>query len=106
MSNKIQVHKLVSGEEVIGESGFSSTTGKTTIKNPVGISIVRGKNGEPSIGFVPFPSYAPQTKDSTFSIEPAKIAYSYEPAEDFVTNYNAIFGAGLIVPPKKDLILG
>ena len=47
---KIYAMKLITGEEVIGEVE-SHTDIEMVIKNPLGIAIVRGKDGTPNVGF-------------------------------------------------------
>lgn len=101
---KIIVLKLVTGEEVLGEN-ISDQPDYFKIKNPVGISIVRGQNGQPNVGFSPFPLHAEQKTDSTIDINTSSVVYSYEPAEDFKSNYNQIFGSGIVLP-NKTLITG
>jgi hypothetical protein len=102
---KLLVTKLTNNEEILGEvteigTGFS-------ILNPIGIAVMRGQDGKPNIGFTPWPVYADtEKKDRTVDIDRASVLYSYEPAEDFINNYNQIFGAGIILPPTKQLITG
>jgi hypothetical protein len=100
----IQVLKLINGEEVLGEIESQSET-EFVLSNPVGIAVVRGKDGQPNIGFAPFPLHAPQKKDSTIAIAKKNVVYSYEPAEDFINNYNQIFGSGIVLASKQ-LITG
>jgi hypothetical protein len=102
----IQVLKLTNNEEVLGESELSISGKYYTIKNPVGISIVRGKDGQPNIGFSPFPLHAEQTKDSTIDIPSTSVVYCYKPAQDFIDNYNQVFGLGIVLPKQKEIILG
>ena len=96
--------KLITGEEVLGEIESQSET-EFVLVNPVGIAVVRGQNGQPSVGFAPFPIHAEQKTGSTIAIAKKHVVYSYVPAEDFINNYDQIFGTGLITPPKK-LIVG
>jgi hypothetical protein len=91
--------KLVTGEDVLGEEILGA--GGVTLKNPVGITIVRGKDGQPNVGFSPFPLHAEQKKDSTVAFPASHIVYSYTPSEDFISNYNQIFGSGIILPTKQ-----
>jgi hypothetical protein len=91
--------KLVSGEDVLGEEIFSSSN--INLKNPVGVSIVRGPNGQPNVGFSPFPLHGEQKKDQVIEFQKCHVVYSYTPSEDFVSNYNQIFGSGLILPNKQ-----
>jgi len=100
----IIVLKLITGEEVLGEVQ-SSTETEWIIENPVGIAVVRGQNGQPNVGFAPFPIHAPQVKGSIISLLKKHVVYHYTPAEDFITNYKQIFGAGIVLPPTKQLIV-
>ena len=100
----IQVLKLINGEEVLGEIESQSET-EYVLSNPVGIAVVRGKDGQPNIGFAPFPLHAPQKKNATIAIAKKNVVYCYEPAEDFISNYNQLFGSGIVLPSKQ-LITG
>ena len=97
--------KLITGEDVLGELE-SETELVVVLSNPVGISIVRGKDGKPNIGFSPFPIHAEQKKDATIVIHNKHVVYSYVPAQDFIENYKQIFGSGIVLPPTKQLITG
>jgi hypothetical protein len=97
--------KLITGEDILGEIDSQSET-EFVIVNPVGITVVRGKDGQPNIGFSPFPLHAEQKTGTTVALAKKHVVYSYVPAEDFVNNYNQIFGSGLVVPPQKQIITG
>lgn len=97
--------KLITGEDVLGEIESESET-EFVISNPVGIAIVRGKDGQPNVGFAPFPIHAEQKTGATVALNKKNVVYSYVPAEDFINNYNQIFGSGIVLPPTKTLITG
>ena len=40
------------------------------------------------------------------AINKQHVVYSYVPAEDFVNNYNQIFGTGIILPKQQSIITG
>jgi hypothetical protein len=101
----ISILKLITGEEVLGEIESESET-EIVLSNPVGIAIVRGKDGQPNVGFAPFPLHAEQKTDVTICFSKKNVVYSYVPAQDFIDNYNSIFGAGIVLPPQKSLITG
>ena len=101
----IKILKLITGEEVLGEIESQSET-EIVIINPVGVAVVRGKDGQPNVGFAPFPLHAEQKTDATVCFSKKNIVYSYVPAEDFVKNYNQIFGSGIVIPPQKQIITG
>lgn len=92
--------KLITGEEILGEIESESET-EFVLVNPVGIAVVRGQDGTPNVGFAPFPIHAEQKRGSTIALVKKHIVYSYVPAEDFINNYNQIFGSGIIVPNKQ-----
>jgi hypothetical protein len=97
--------KLITGEDVLGEVESQSET-EYVIMNPVGIAVLRGKDGQPNVGFAPFPLHAEQKADSTIALAKKNVVYSYSPAEDFAANYKQIFGSGIVVPPQKQIITG
>lgn len=102
---KIIAIKLITGEEVLGEEVSSQSERFLTLKNPVGISIVRGPNGQPNVGFAPFPLHSEDKTGKTIDILCSHVVYSYDPAEDFKSNYDQIFGSGIVLP-NKTLITG
>ena len=102
---EIKILKLITGEEVLGEVEIESET-EVVLVNPVGVAIVRGKDGQPNVGFSPFPLHSEQKTGTTIALAKKHVVYSYIPAEDFVKNYNQIFGSGIIIPPQKSLITG
>jgi hypothetical protein len=100
----IQILKLITGEDVLGDSEIQS--GQWQVTNPVAIQIVRGKDGGPNVGLAPFPLHAPQVKDAKIAIPTSSVVYSYVPAEDFINNYNQIFGVGIVLPKTPQIITG
>jgi hypothetical protein len=100
----IKVLKLTSGEDVLGDANIIE--GEWRVKNPVGIAVVRGKDGQPNVGLSPFPLHAPQKKDATIDIPLNSVVYCYTPAQDFIDNYNQIFGSGIVLPTPKQIITG
>lgn len=102
---EIVAMKLITGEDVLGEIESQSET-EFVLVNPVGIVTVRGKDGQPSVGFSPFPIHSEQKTNATIAFAKKHVVYSYVPAQDFIDNYNQIFGSGLVVPPPKQIITG
>ena len=102
----IKAFKLSTGEEVLAE--VICDTDVYVLKNPVGIAVVRGRDGTPNVGYVgfaPFPLHAEQVSGSELTIDKSHVVYYYIPSEDFVSNYDQLFGTGLVLPPKT-LITG
>lgn len=96
----VKILKLITGEEVLGEVESQSET-EMVLCNPVGVAIVRGADGKPNVGFAPFPLHAAEEKNRRIAFANKHVVYSYVPADDFVKNYNQIFGAGIILPNKQ-----
>ena len=101
---EIKILKLITGEEVLGEVEIESET-EVVLVNPVGVAIVRGKDGQPSVGFAPFPMHAEPKTGESIAFAKRNVIYSYVPAKEFVDNYNQIFGSGIVLP-NKQLIVG
>lgn len=100
---RILALKLITHEDVLAEIESESET-EFVLLNPVGITIVRGKDGMPNVGFSPFPLHAEQKTGAMVVISKKNVVYSYVPAEDFITNYNQIFGSGIVLPNKQLII--
>lgn len=102
---KVLALKLVTGEDVLGEIESESET-EFVLVNPVGVVTIRGKDGQPSVGFSPFPIHGEQIQGATIALVKKHVVYSYVPAEDFLRNYDQIFGSGLVIPPQQKIITG
>jgi len=101
---EIKILTIITGEEVLGEVEIESET-EVVLVNPVGVAIVRGKDGQPNVGFAPFPMHADQKTGESIAFAKKNVIYSYVPAKEFVDNYNQIFGSGIVLP-NKQLIVG
>lgn len=97
--------KLITNEEILAEVE-SETETEFVLCNPVGIAVVRGKDGMPNVGFAPFPLHAEQKTGSTLAVSKKNVVYSYVPADDFIKNYDQIFGTGIILPGQQQIITG
>jgi len=56
------------------------------------------------VGFSPFPLHVEQKTRTTIALAKKHVVYSYVPAEDFVNNYNQIFGSGIVLPSKQLIV--
>jgi hypothetical protein len=100
----IRVVKLVTGEDILAEIDEDET--HVIITNPVRIAVMPGQNGQPNIGFAPWPVHAEQESGSEYLVHKKHIVYHYTPAQEYLNNYNQIFGSGIVLPPTKQLITG
>ena len=91
--------KLVTGEEVIADVENSGDN-RLKLTNAVRLQVIppQVSGAQPSMGFVPFPTFGEQRQ--SILLEPLHVAYMYDPVEDIVTNYKQTFG-GIITPPKQ-----
>ena len=100
---KILAMKLITGEDILAQ--VKEDLDKVyVLESPVSIAIIRGDRGQPSVGFAPFPMHADPKPGSIINIKKEHVIYAYEPAEDFINNYNQVFGSGIVVPSKKLLV--
>lgn len=92
--------KLTTTEELLAEIESEDET-HFVLCNPVRIAILPGANGQPSVGFAPFPTHGEQRKDMTLSIAKKFVVYYYTPAEEYISNYKQAFGVGIVLPPQQ-----
>jgi len=90
----IKITKIVTGEEIVGDTTFNESRTHITIKDPCAIAYVpsRDQPGQQAMGLVPYAAY---TKDHSVTIEVAKIVWSEELVEEVYNQYNKVFGSGI-----------
>ena len=98
MSN-IQIVKLTTGEDIIGDVSEQQVEGKGFIQvvKPAIIMMMPnpGSDTEFSVGLAP---YAPFAKDHKVPVFPTHIVSIYDPGKDMLNAYNKKFGSGIIQP--------
>jgi len=95
----IKCVKLTTGEDVLAD--FSTENGLSTLENSVQVIMVPSRTGEPNFQFIPFPI---MSNDKKIDIENCHIMFVCEPSEEFLNQYNSIFGAGIITSQKKLIV--
>lgn len=100
----IRALKLVSGEDIIGV--VSNTEHNITIENPIRLMMVPMSNpqSQPSFGFAPFPVYATGSTNFKLTISKSHIIFDIEPDQEFINQYNSIFGTGIVTPSKSIIV--
>lgn len=96
----VKIVRFLTGEEIIGE--ITSDSGEAiTVKNPLRVLLVPSKTNpeNPSVGLAP---YAEFSDDKSFTFNRNHITVVYSPINEFVNQYNSMFG-GLVVPNSKIL---
>jgi hypothetical protein len=96
----IKCVKLVTNDDIICEYE-SKDDGTVELTNPVQVSMVPSRTGEPNFGFIPFPLVS---NDKKVTINSNNVMFVCEPAEEFLNQYNQIFGSGIVTPSKKLIV--
>jgi hypothetical protein len=98
----VKCFKLVSGEDIMAE--FEESGDKITLTNPVQISVIPSRTDAiPTFGFLPFPVHTGQSKNTVLTLNKNHIIFECEAGEEFLQQYNSIFGSGIITPSKNIL---
>ena len=97
----VKIIKLITGEEILADCGKTFDT-LIDIKNPVRIIVMPNKIDPktPNIGFAPWAEFS---DDKEFTLDKSHIVAIMTPINEFVNQYNSMFG-GLVVP-KSNLII-
>lgn len=97
MAQNIKLFKLLNGQEIIAEVLDESLT-KIKIKNPVAVMVIPSKTDPktPTVGFAPWVEFS---EDKEFIIDSSHIVVKMNPINEFVTQYNSMFG-GIVLPPS------
>jgi hypothetical protein len=101
MATNLKLIRLISTEELMAELVRESET-SITIKNPVRVMIVPSKTDPktPTVGFAPWMDFS---EDKEFTIHKAHVIVTSKPVQDFINNYNSMFG-GIITPSSKLIV--
>ena len=98
MSN-IQIVKLTTGEDLIGDVTESEIDGRgfLVIDKPAIIMMMPkpGSDTDFGVGLAP---YAPFSKDHKVPVFPQHVVSVYDPGKDILNAYNEKYGSGIIQP--------
>jgi len=103
MAMNLRLIRLISGEELMAEV-LSETTTDITIKNPIRVVIVPSKTSAatPTVGFAPWIEFSDEKE---FTIHKAHVIVTPKPVQEFINQYNTMFG-GIVAPTSKLIIPG
>ena len=96
----VQILKMINGEEIVG-SVTKETDGAITVSKPAIVMLAPNGSGGVQVQMGPWCPHS----DSDVELQKSHILYRLEPNTELLNGYNANFGSGLVVPPKK-LITG
>lgn len=102
MATNVKLVRLTSGEEILGEIVKDDIT--LVVKNPVRVVIMPNKVDPktPSVGFAPWAEFS---DDKEFCIDKRHVLVLMSPIQEFVNQYNGMFG-GIVTPSSKLIMPG
>jgi hypothetical protein len=97
--SEVKILRLTTGEEVLCKA--EKTDGGWKVKKSA-LIIPTGKGG---IGLLPWMPYTTAFENG-FEIREQDVMFEVQPQDELIDEYNDVFGSGLIVPKKADVIDG
>ncbi len=94
---EIKLLRLITGEDVLAEIVDHGDIAYH-IRNPLIVFIRPTETGVPSVGLS---QWIPYSADKEFFIKLDRVVVESNPAEDLRTQYDRVFGAGIIMPSAK-----
>lgn len=103
MATNLQIMKLVNGNEILGDV-VKETDTHVTVKEPVRVVAIPSKTSPqmPTVGFAPWAEFSEQKE---FTIHKAHVIVSMKPVQEFINQYNTMFG-GIVAPSSKLIVPG
>jgi hypothetical protein len=103
MAANLRILKMINGDELLAEVILDSLS-ELTIKNPVRVVVMPSKANPqmPTVGFAPWAEFS---EEKQFTIHKAHVIVAMKPVQEFVNQYNSMFG-GIVSPSSKLLIPG
>ena len=102
MAINLKIIKLLKGDDLLVEV-IENSIATVTFKNPVRIVVVASKDPRtPSVGFAPWGEFS---SDKEFTIDKMNILCIMSPIQEFINQYNTMFG-GIVAPSSKLIIPG
>jgi hypothetical protein len=104
MAINLKLIRLISGEELMSEVTAETDT-VISIKNPVRVVLMPNKVDPktPTVGFAPWVEFS---EEKDFTIHKAHVIVTMKPVQEFINQYNSMFGGIVSVPTTKLLIPG
>lgn len=101
MATNLKILKLLSGDELLAEV-IGDSASMITVKNPVRIVVMPSKANPqtPTVGFAPWAEFSDEKE---FIIHKAHIITTMKPVQEFINQYNSMFG-GIVAPSSKLII--
>ena len=103
MALNLKLIRLISSEELMAEV-LNETSTEIKIKNPVRVMIMPSKTdpATPTVGFAPWMDFS---EEKEFTIHKAHVIVMMKPVQEFINQYNSMFG-GIVAPSSKLILPG
>ena len=104
MAANLRLIRLISGEELMAEVKNETDSG-ISIKNPVRVVLMPNKLDPktPTVAFAPWIEFS---DDKDFTIHKAHVIVTMKPVQEFINQYNSMFGGIVSVPTTKLIMPG
>lgn len=106
MANNIKLIKILNGEEIIAEvlEDNKGSEGNVKFKNPLRIVVVPSRSDPktPTVAFAPWSEFSDQKE---FVLDRKHILMLTSPIQEFINQYNSVFG-GIVAPSTKLILPG
>lgn len=103
MAAKVKLIRLMNGIDLLGDVN-TQITDSVTITNPIRVVVMPNKLDPktPNVGFAPWAEFS---DDKSFVIDKSHILCIMAPIQEFVNQYNSMFG-GIIQASSKLIVPG
>ena len=99
MATNIQIVKLTTGEDLIGDlEELEMESRQFLLINKPAIIMIMPQPGSETDFTVGLAPYAPFAKDHKVPIFPAHVVSVYDPGTEMLNSYNKKFGSGIVQP--------
>lgn len=106
MAANIKIIKLITGEEIIAEvlEDNKESEGNIKIKNPLRV-VVMPSRSDPKTPTVAFAPWAEFCDEKTFILDKKHLLIVSSPVQEFINQYNSLYG-GIVAPSTKLILPG
>ena len=104
MAGNIKLIKLTNRDEILAEV-LAYDKENLVIKNPIRVVVLGASKVDPKTPNVGLAPWAEFSEDKDFTIDRIHVLCVMNPVQDFLTQYNSIFG-GIIAPSSKLILPG
>lgn len=101
MALNLKILKLIDSTEILAEVTNETAT-EVSIKNAVRIVVMQSRADPktPTVGFAPWADFSDEKE---FTIHKAHVIVQMKPVQEFVNQYNSMFG-GIVAPSSKLIV--